>query len=89
MQEFYDQRRLISDHWFPFREPVPDTLVAQNILYNRNNILYENSLNSYTSFTCIHKYAYIFIYDLFNEFKVLAVLRMTALPIDPLPERLW
>ena len=23
MQEFYDQRTLISDHWFPFREPVP------------------------------------------------------------------
>ena len=22
MQEFYDQRTLISDHWFPFREPV-------------------------------------------------------------------
>ena len=22
MQEFYDKRTLISDHWFPFREPV-------------------------------------------------------------------
>ena len=28
MQEFYDQRTLLSDHWFPFREPVPATVQA-------------------------------------------------------------
>ena len=29
MQEFYDQRTLISDHWFPFREPVHMHLLSQ------------------------------------------------------------
>ena len=31
MQEFYDQRTLISDHWFPFREPVPYIPVVNHI----------------------------------------------------------
>ena len=32
MQEFYDQRTLISDHWFPFREPVP-YIVEKKYMY--------------------------------------------------------
>ena len=35
MQEFYDQRTLISHHWFPFREPDPYTCLC-----NYNAIIY-------------------------------------------------